>query len=80
MDEKILGPGTRVRVKITSPESYATGAAQALDGKVGTVIRKSLSGEWLVEFDEPAKPWHSHALPVERFHFERHDLEPETAP
>lgn len=67
--------GSCVRTRITQPEKFVTGAASALDGKLGTVEREKVDGEWLVHFDVPAGTWRAHQRPPVRFWFSLWDLE-----
>jgi hypothetical protein len=81
----MINEGSRVRVKIQDPKTYAIGCAQALDGRAGYVVQFSpKSGRdeqgfpapaWLVKFDEPATPWWSHGSPVYQFWFAPSELE-----
>lgn len=78
--------GDRVRVRCFDPETWARGAAEALDGAVGTVteqrrgsIRAYALGhesEWVVTFDEPCHDWAypSRGKSVKAFGFETRDL------
>jgi hypothetical protein len=67
--------GDRVRVAIPRPNEYARGAAEALDGKMGTIDEVRGDGaRYLVAFDEPAVPWHANALPIRAFWFEGDEL------
>jgi hypothetical protein len=71
--------GARVRVQISKPEEYAQGCAESLDGKTGVIEELRRDGKmWLVRFDTPAKPWHSHSLPHAAFWFEPQDLRGES--
>lgn len=83
---KAFNVGDRVRVLITRPDQWATGAVVKLDGATGTVesVKSSIDAfgrcrnpetPYLVRFDTPVSPWHSNALPHAAFHFDAHDLE-----
>ncbi len=79
--------GDRVRVNITKPDAWATGAAQALNGTIGTVesVKPAVdprgwrSGPpetpYLVRFDAPGKTWWTNQSAPLAFHFDAHDLE-----
>ncbi len=74
--------GDRVRVKIADRDTYAVGAAEALDGKTGTIVGTSSEGaravgigEYLVEFDTPAPKWWAHQTPATAMHFDFDDLD-----
>lgn len=71
--------GTRVKVGIIKPKTYARGAYESLNGKTG--VAEEIRGEGhynhglvLVRFDVPATAWLSYQLPVEAFHFNMNEL------
>jgi hypothetical protein len=67
--------GKRVKVTIQDRTKYATGCADALNGKTGTVERANASGDaWLVNFDTPAPRWWTHQTPARAFWFPENDL------
>ena len=67
--------GQKVKVEITNFDRWAMGGAESMNGLTGT-IEKMKDKDWfgnhevLVNFDTPAKPWHSYQLPVTGFWFE----------
>jgi hypothetical protein len=74
----------RVRVRIADPSEYAMGAAEKLNGAIGTVIAVrpdySFTKEngYLVQFDKPVGRWPQPAHPnptIAAFHFVAKDLE-----
>lgn len=78
--------GSRVRVRIADRDEYAVGAAEALDGAVGTVTEINPRGMWiprapwlgvgyLVTFDEPRPTWWAYQMPTAAFWFSPDDLE-----
>lgn len=73
--------GTRVNVKIPKVrvDTYATGCAEQLNGKAGTIedVRHHAYGPdlLLVRFDEPCKPWWTWQTPPTAVWFEPKDLE-----
>jgi hypothetical protein len=66
--------GTRVRVRIVEPKTYAHGCAEALNGLPGTVEKFGNAGEVLVAFDKPAPTWWTHQTPATGFWFPHSDL------
>jgi hypothetical protein len=71
--------GARVRVEIKRPRRYAAGAAECLQGMLGTVEQfkpESINGDpaYLVRFDAPARTWWSNQLPSDSFWFPPHEL------
>lgn len=65
--------GDRVQVVIVDARYWNAGAVTSMNGKVGTVREVkpnyTTGPAVLVEFDEPAESWHSHATPTTSFHF-----------
>lgn len=79
-----LKVGDRVTVKIRDRSEYAFGAADSLDGAIGTVegvSERSFNGEspypsraYLVHFNSPRAPWWRFQDPVVAFWFPPGDL------
>lgn len=71
--------GDKVRVCIQHPDHYATGSAECLDGKTGTVSQVRIVGNLpnhaLVEFDTPAATWWSAQSPCKAFWFDLGELQ-----
>lgn len=67
--------GALVKVRIRTPERYAQGAAEALDGALGVIERQKADGEFLVEFYLPRPTWWTNQTPTTAFWFPSEDLE-----
>jgi hypothetical protein len=68
--------GDRVTVRLVVPSEYATGAAEQLDGRAGTIENASISGNFCVRFDEPCKPWWKDQSPPKAWWFSPKELAP----
>jgi len=71
--------GQRVKIYIYDPKRWALGAVECLNGLTGVIKEiKKQDTMWenyiLVEFDEPAKTWHSFQTPWESAWFRKEDL------
>lgn len=71
--------GQRVRIYIYNPDMWVTAAVECLNGKTG-VLKEIKEPNWysdnrfLVEFDTPAKTWHSYQTPWTAAWFHEKDL------
>ncbi len=66
----------RVQIHIRDAATWAKGAAEALNGIPGTLVRRKSDGEWLVLFDWAAPRWGSqHMTPWRSGWFGEGDLE-----
>ena len=75
--------GNRVKTNIQNPEIFAGKSAEHLTNQAGTIIKykpdygfSDPRPAYLVEFDNPIKPWHTHQLPIKAFWFSPDNLTP----
>lgn len=69
--------GDKVKVNITNPRSYARGAAECLNGKMGVVESINSRMSICVRFDSPAKNWWAAQSVCLAFHFSENELVPQ---
>ncbi len=74
MSDDTMTIGARVRVRIVKRERFASGAADALDTKTGTIEDINPTGQRLVAFDTPAATWWKWQSPASRFWFDVEEL------
>ena len=78
--------GQRVTVNIGQTDTWAHGAAAALNGLSGTIIEVKtehcagiatypIQAQYLVELDAAPAPWSEHQRPSRRWWFSRRDLQ-----